>query len=334
MGEAVQPPANPTPENSTETLSFKQIVANETDTEAVNQNDLDLISDDEEKDPDEEVDGGCPVIRLTKEEKLRLRSKWKQTLIVKVLGRSIGYAYLLRRLTTLWHPKARMELITIEGGYFLVKFASIEDYEFAKYGGPWMVLEHYLIVKEWVPNFYPLTDRTETVIVWVRFPCLSAEYYDHKFLMRVGAKIGRPINIDTTTSLVSRAMFAKICVEVDITKPLLSKFTLRRKVRGITYEGLHWICFKCGTYGHGLETCLQNQDQAESGEERTGNEGGGHSPAVEGNGDNGQRRMNGKKDNSKERMYVRLEITDDYGSWMVAERKGKRIATNPERNQT
>lgn len=151
--------------------SYKQIVAGESSNISPSQNDLDLISDDEE----EESDDRCPVIHITKEEKLRLRSKWKQTLIVKVLGRNIGYAYLLKRLTALWHPKARMELITIEGGYFLARFTALEDYEFAKYGGPWMVLEHYLIVKEWVPNFDPSTDTTENVIVWVRFPCISAE---------------------------------------------------------------------------------------------------------------------------------------------------------------
>lgn len=236
-------------------LSFKQIVANESASETMSQTELDLISDDEEEDPDDQLDSGCPVIMLTKEEKYRLRSKWKQTLILKVLGRSVAYAYLLKRLTTFWHPKARMELVTIEGRYFLVKFASHEDYEFAKYGGPWMVLDHYLVMKERVPNFDLLTDKTKTMIVLVQFPILSAEYYDYNFPMRVRGKIGKAINIDMATSLVSRAMFARICVEVDITKPLLSKFTLRRRVRGIVYEGLHLICFKCGMYGHNTESC-------------------------------------------------------------------------------
>lgn len=186
--------------------------------------------------------------------------------IVKVMGRNVDYTYLLKRLTTIWHPKARMELVTMENGYYLAKFAFVDDYEFAKYGGPWMVLDHYLIVKEWIPNFDPFTDKTESMIVWVRFPCLSVEYFDYNFLMKVGKKIGRPINIDTATSLVSRASFARICVEVDITKPLLSKFMLRRRVQPIVYEGLHLICFKCGVYGHNVDSCSKNQN-AENSEE-------------------------------------------------------------------
>lgn len=45
-----------------------------------------------------------------------------------------------------------MELIALENDYFLVKFASIEDYKFAKFEGLWMVMDHYLIVKEWCPT--------------------------------------------------------------------------------------------------------------------------------------------------------------------------------------
>lgn len=73
-------------------LSFKQIVANETNRESSNQEDLDLISDDDDDDddPNDTLDGGCPVIRITKEKKLRLRAKWKQTLIIKVFWQERG----------------------------------------------------------------------------------------------------------------------------------------------------------------------------------------------------------------------------------------------------
>lgn len=46
-------------------------------------------------------------------------------------------------------------MITILGGYFLVKFSFLEDYNHANYEGPWMGMDHYLIVKECYPNFDP-----------------------------------------------------------------------------------------------------------------------------------------------------------------------------------
>ena len=63
--------------------------------------DEDYISEDKEdegSDEDEEMDRDCPTIRLSKEENVRIRLPWKKTLIIKLLGRSIGYiTYCSRR---------------------------------------------------------------------------------------------------------------------------------------------------------------------------------------------------------------------------------------------
>lgn len=161
MGESVEASANQKGK-----LSFKNILTGIRDDEKIDLEE-EMASDDEEEDEDMENDKECPLIRLTKEEKARLRRPWRQSLIIKVMGKKVGYTYLLRRLNTIWNPKSRMELITLDNDYFLVKFGSITDYEFAKYGGPWMIMEHYLIVKEWRPNFDPFADKTEKVLVWV-----------------------------------------------------------------------------------------------------------------------------------------------------------------------
>ncbi|CAN1120338.1 hypothetical protein LINPERHAP2_LOCUS151 [Linum perenne] len=47
---------------------------------------------------------------------------------------------------------------------------------------------------------------------------------------RIGDRIGRTVRIDHTTLEGSRGNFARICVEVDLSKPLLSKYRLRRRV--------------------------------------------------------------------------------------------------------
>lgn len=68
---------------------------------------------------------------------------------MKLLGRIVGYNYLLRRIKALWHPKSHMELVALDNDYFIIKFASIEDnINFAKFEGPWIILDHYLVVKE------------------------------------------------------------------------------------------------------------------------------------------------------------------------------------------
>lgn len=272
------------------------------------------VSDDEGS--DDEGDGDCPNIRFTKEEKAEMRKPWNQTLIIKVMGRKVGYNYLLNRIKSLWRPQAPMELMAINDDYFLVRFASVDDYKYAKYGGPWMVLDHYLIVKEWRPNFNPAADRTENVLVWIRFPDLPIEYYGEQYLMKIGKKVGIPIKIDDATSLTSRGRFARMCVEVDLTKPLLARYKLRRRVYKIEYEGIHMVCFNCGVYGHNAEKCKEKQtSEYQNGSNRD--------EPPEG-GEEGNQSSGGRQQETEKETLIRPEICESFGPWMLAPGKSRR----------
>ncbi|XVF74478.1 hypothetical protein PTKIN_Ptkin13bG0113500 [Pterospermum kingtungense] len=90
---------------------------------------------------EEEDEENCPIIHLPKKEKVRLGRPWRQTLIVKLMGCSVGYNYPLHRIKALWHPKSQVELIAIDNDYFLVKFASMEDYNHGKENCPSILVE-------------------------------------------------------------------------------------------------------------------------------------------------------------------------------------------------
>ncbi|KAJ4829334.1 hypothetical protein Tsubulata_015566, partial [Turnera subulata] len=68
----------------------------------------------------------------------------------------------------------------------------------------------------------------------------------------------RPIKFDEVTLRSSRVKFARVCVEVDLTKPLVSKFCLKRRIWRVVYKGLSIVCFMCGRYGHTLDNCSFN----------------------------------------------------------------------------
>lgn len=137
-------------------------------------------SDDDEYVRDEDSKH-CLLICLSKEEKKFLRERWRQSLIIKLWGRKVDYNFLLKKLQSMWRPKAFMDLVALENDYFLVRFYSKDNYEFTRDESPWIILDHYLIVKEWAPNFDPIIDKTKKVIIWVRFPCFPIEYFDYSF---------------------------------------------------------------------------------------------------------------------------------------------------------
>ncbi|CAN1146876.1 hypothetical protein LINPERHAP2_LOCUS15533, partial [Linum perenne] len=140
--------------------------------------------------------------------------------------------------------------------------------------------------------------------VWVRLPGLPLEYFDAAILLIIGDKIGKTIRIDYVMLQGNRGNYARICVEVDILKPLLSKYRMRRRVRRIEYEGLHIVCFTCGCYGHQLEACpLSKAPEAEV--------------AAEVAFDNPIFCQEGGSE-------VRPEVTKEFGPWMLVKRTNRR----------
>lgn len=106
------------------------------------------------------------------------------------------------------------------------------------------------------------------VAVWIRIPRLPIELYTEKFLRRAGAKLGTMLKIDKLTSVHSRGQFARICVEIDLTKKLVSKLEVLGHILHLEYEGLHFTCFSCGRFGHKVHQCVE-KGSGETAAERT-----------------------------------------------------------------
>lgn len=149
------------------------------------------FSDDDLDDGDED-DHECPTIKISKEEKRRLRSRWKNALIIKLIDHTVGYTYLVRRLKSLWQIKFHIDVIDVGFGAYVIKSENEDEREHALYGGPWIITDHYLAVTNWFHNFDPETYTVFKLAVWVRFPNMSMEYYDPIWLLGIGRRIGTP----------------------------------------------------------------------------------------------------------------------------------------------
>ncbi|CAN1184437.1 hypothetical protein LINPERHAP2_LOCUS36975 [Linum perenne] len=72
---------------------------------------------------------------------------------------------------------------------------------------------------------------------------------------RIGNCIGRTVRLDLATSEGARGRYARVCVEVDISKPLLGKYMIDNRTFFVEYESLENICVTCGFYGHKAGCC-------------------------------------------------------------------------------
>ncbi|CAN1243207.1 hypothetical protein LINPERPRIM_LOCUS5598 [Linum perenne] len=112
----------------------------------------------------------------------------------------------------------------------------------------------------------------------------------------IGNYIGKTVRLDLATSQGARACSAHVCVEVDLSKPLLGKYMIDDRTFCVEYESLEDICYTCGYYGNKLDTCLTNKPQAEANVEES----------------------------TASQTTVTQEEEDDTGQWMTISRRQKR----------
>ena len=218
----------------------------------------DYIDNGMESEPESEVDSlrqGVAAVRLSRDVIHRIRAPWSSALIVKVFGRTVGYNFLLSKLHSLWKPKGKIDCVDLECDFYLIRFSLKEDHDAVLMKGPWFIGEHFLSIRPWEANFRPEEANIASVAVWVRLPRLPIEYYDLEALKEIGQAVGTVLRIDIHTAFEARGRYARLCVQVDINKPLIYTVLIGKFQQSVVYEGIGKLCFSCGRVGHRRENC-------------------------------------------------------------------------------
>ena len=196
-----------------------------------------------------------PTIRFSNRVKSILASKMEHSVIVKLLGKSIGYKALHSRIVALWKPMMEFQIVDLDNGYFIVHFEDPNDRLTALTKGPWTVLGHYLTVQPWSMNFNSEERYPASTVIWVRLPNMPLQYYHKSTLRAISSILGDLVKIDYQTEAVQRGKFARLAVMVNLNKPLVSRFKIDNRIQKVEYENLPTICYSCGRFGHVVESC-------------------------------------------------------------------------------
>ncbi|KAK3183171.1 hypothetical protein Dsin_030457 [Dipteronia sinensis] len=95
--------------------------------------------------------------------------------------------------------------------------------------------------------------------VWVRLSKLAMEWIDVDPLRIVGGMLGITYKVDPISESQARGRFVRICVEIDVTKPLKSTLNVEDRSIKVEYECLGLISFNCGRIGHSTEVCMEGK---------------------------------------------------------------------------
>ncbi|KAJ4850979.1 hypothetical protein Tsubulata_046667 [Turnera subulata] len=135
------------------------------------------------------------------------------------------------------------------------KFEKKQDYIHSLVCGPWSVFNSVLCVFPWRSDFSTTAGRVEKAVVWVRFPDFPLHIYHSSILNTLGDLVGETVKIDQARREHQRGRFAKIAVEVDLTKPLKGTIVFQGKEQKVIYEGLSTLCYYFGKIDHVMAVC-------------------------------------------------------------------------------
>ncbi|XP_015387989.1 uncharacterized protein LOC107177927 [Citrus sinensis] len=240
-------------------LSFKDALMHRTQQRSFDDTEMDDEWDFEPGDVIVGDDGAMLTINFSQRIHEKLVKPWQNFVVVKLLGRNIGYKVLCSRLKVMWHMISDFSVIDLENNYYLIQLNSSEDAVYALTEGPWVIFGHYLTVQPWTPSFDSTITEIDSAVVWIRLPGMAFHLYDKRVLRKIGQLVGNVIKIDYRTELRERGKFARIAIRVSLTKPLVSRFNLDGRIQKVEYEGLPIICYHCGKYGHNSTACLHKQ---------------------------------------------------------------------------
>ena len=262
--------------------------------------------DDESYDEKEDISEGEVAIKLSRETKQNIRGRWAHSLIVKIHGRIVGFHFLHSRIMLLWKPMGRLDCIDLGENFFLIKFGLIEDYDEVLKGGPWFIGKHYLTLRAWEPYFKPNAIACSKVVVWACLLRLPREFYDMGVLKDIGNAISPVLRIDAITASGTHGRYARICVQVDLVKPLVRRVFIGRFGQEVLYEDISSLCFACGRLGHRKEACpylvsLVTESQPVSREPKS--------------------RLDDVENPQTASSVEAGNLKDEYGPWMLVDRR-------------
>ncbi|OIT36492.1 PREDICTED: uncharacterized protein LOC109241976 [Nicotiana attenuata] len=142
-------------------------------------------------------------------------------------------------------------------------FTNDEDYSTVWYRRSVDIEGNQMWLQKWSPDFKPEEDMP-IVLVWVNLPRLPFHLHTWHYVKQIVSDAGTPLEIDIATRGKNRPSMAKVRLEVDLLKPLLTSVwvgdeddnsPLKGFEQKLEYDNVQKYCKHCKKLGHSMMNC-------------------------------------------------------------------------------
>lgn len=202
---------------------------------------------------------GKPTFILTEEEMQQSLDHCKWYLVLKFNNTRPKPEDIRRVILRMWGLSSSVTIGALNTKDILLKIQNEEDHiKVLSRDFTWLLNEHFRIVK-WSSS---LREQKENPVVlrWIRLPSLPANLFAPSCLEGIGNSISRYICSDARTLDKSNPSYARMCVELDLSKALPSEVWIGTSMEAgywqkIVIEGRTEFCLKCSKHGHLQMAC-------------------------------------------------------------------------------
>lgn len=113
-------------------------------------------------------------------------------------------------------------------GFGLVKSTNESTVLKCLKGNPSLLADKFITSKVGKKDVDPGKERLHSTLLWLWLPRLPLEFWDESALEKVIKPVGKILKIDINSEVITNGLFAIVCTEVDISKPLQIKIKYRR----------------------------------------------------------------------------------------------------------
>ena len=201
------------------------------------------------------VNNGVVKAVVDKDEIRALKARWDYIVAMFIVGFQPNLVTFNRFVGKHWPSIAKLNIILHQDGYYLVQCSSDDDVRLIVNGRNTMMGKRPVLVRHWDKDFDFKKVILRVITIWIRLLKLPMHLWGMNNLSRIGTIFRVPIFADNPTSRKSIIQYARILVEIDVSKPLPKEVLVEDEDGSVFKQAYYaeWVphlCPKCQLVGH------------------------------------------------------------------------------------
>uniref|UniRef100_A0A6N2M7G0 DUF4283 domain-containing protein n=1 Tax=Salix viminalis TaxID=40686 RepID=A0A6N2M7G0_SALVM len=195
---------------------------------------------------------------------------WKRSMIGFFVSYKLPFHAIQSIANRIWKSHGLEKTTVMSNGFMIFRFSTEEAIGEILARGPWLFGGKAIILQQWQPGFLFDKSKIRTIPVWARLQGLPFPLWNKEGLSLAASMVGKPLASDEATMKCSRLEYARVCIEVDASLPLINQFQVVSQLSeepitvDVSYEWKPSRCAKCMVFGHSCKV----QDGQEANKEK------------------------------------------------------------------